>query len=477
MTPLPQLDEQVAALHQLVMPGDVGEAAHVETFGHGPAASVEEEDLEILGVMLSGKHGDVLGRIWDGDYSDFGGDESSGDIRLAGALAFYCAKDPARIERIMRAGPWRPKWDELRGSTTWLGGTIGKAIGSTRSVYIPGRRWEPLNEQDAAPAEPAEAPEQTIARLQRELAAERASKAALQTVLRATRAELERERELRALDRRAELAKQRLRRAWKPGQADAIIAVATIAPPIANAHQTDDPIITREMVAESSGAHPGTAGENLKVFDLEGSPIQRVRKMFGPKALTAYQLNGLTSVEILEGMADLGENLDKRPATRAKRVRCQTCPADTGTVVNIICAGCGALLDERHVAAPSADNVSETLALGERTTPTVIVPLTPQTRNARVAGPPEPDHDGRAAAMVGSGGHREVDRWKTLEARQPIDFEKLRTDRERAESPDPPDWLAEWPDDPPHAPPLPDPHRPEQRSWWSRPPAMMGGAE
>jgi hypothetical protein len=59
----------------------------------------------------------------------------------------------------------------------------------------------------------------------------------------ATRAERDQARELRSLDRRAELAKQRIRRAYKPGQADAIIAVATAAPPIANAHQTDEPII------------------------------------------------------------------------------------------------------------------------------------------------------------------------------------------------------------------------------------------
>jgi hypothetical protein len=58
-------------------------------------------------------------------------------------------------------------------------------------------------------------------------------------------------------------------------------------------------------------------------------------------------------------------------------------------------------------------------------------------------------HDGeetaeRAAAMVATDSGRDVDKWKRLESRVPVDFESVREARRQAQ--EPPDWLEEWPD-------------------------------
>jgi hypothetical protein len=135
-------------------------------------------------------------------------------------------------------------------------------------------------------------------------------------------AELEQERELRARDRRMVLAEQRLDRVSKysDGQKAAIKAVAKIAPALANSLQKDDPIITRTMVAEATGAKPATAGDHLKVFDLEGSPVPRKLKRYGRKDLTHYRPTTRDPVEIIERMAEIGEALDARPRAAASPV-------------------------------------------------------------------------------------------------------------------------------------------------------------
>jgi len=97
----------------------------------------------------------------------------------------------------MRAGPYRPKWDSPRTvtlpdkstvKTTWLGMTIGRAIKARE------RKAPAVFEEPATPAEATGTPEQTIARLERELAQERAASAVRQTVIRTLRAENEEHR-------------------------------------------------------------------------------------------------------------------------------------------------------------------------------------------------------------------------------------------------------------------------------------------
>jgi hypothetical protein len=63
--------------------------------------------------------------LWYGGNLDLG--DSEADASLASRLAFYAGPDPDLIESLMRQSKrCRPKWDDKRGSTTWIGMTIEK---------------------------------------------------------------------------------------------------------------------------------------------------------------------------------------------------------------------------------------------------------------------------------------------------------------------------------------------------------------
>ena len=191
-----------AALDWRALPLADAESIHaavpVVTESSGSAESVAADDMPILEKLFSGRLGDKRMRAWTGDYSDFNDDESAADMSIANGLVVYCAGDVVRAERIMRGGCWRPRWDERRGSTTWLGYTLGKAL----AAY---RRWagepdEPEQEQNnSGYSAPDETLEQRVTRVERELADERRSHAqtravnAVQmTTIRALRADVER---------------------------------------------------------------------------------------------------------------------------------------------------------------------------------------------------------------------------------------------------------------------------------------------
>jgi hypothetical protein len=171
--------------HGLPLADPLPTADPVATAGTGPAQIVDPEDMPILERLFSGRRGEQRMRAWMGDYADFGGDASSADQSIANGLVAYCRGNTARAERIMRAGAWRPKWDERRGSTTWLGYTFGKALAAYRAWT---GRQDATGEPEATEQAPAdETPAQTIARLQHELAQARTVIATQQTVIRAER--------------------------------------------------------------------------------------------------------------------------------------------------------------------------------------------------------------------------------------------------------------------------------------------------
>jgi hypothetical protein len=61
---------------------------------------------------------------------------SENDMALCAHLAFWTGCDPERMERLARrSGMVRPKWNERRGSTTYIGYTIENACAGTENVY------------------------------------------------------------------------------------------------------------------------------------------------------------------------------------------------------------------------------------------------------------------------------------------------------------------------------------------------------
>ena len=105
----------------------------------GPDASMDDEAL--LGRMYASRSGDAIRALMAGDCSAQGGDRSAADMALCSHLAFWCAGDAARMDRIFRrSGLMRDKWDSRRGGTTYGAQTIERAIEGCSEFYRPRER-------------------------------------------------------------------------------------------------------------------------------------------------------------------------------------------------------------------------------------------------------------------------------------------------------------------------------------------------
>lgn len=95
-------------------------------------------DDELVERMLASRSGDDIRALLAGDCSAQGGDHSAADMALCSHLAFWCAGDAARMDRIFRrSGLMRDKWDSRRGGTTYGAQTIGRAISGATEFYRP----------------------------------------------------------------------------------------------------------------------------------------------------------------------------------------------------------------------------------------------------------------------------------------------------------------------------------------------------
>jgi hypothetical protein len=101
-----------------------------------PVQPVGVDDHELLERMFAAANGEKIRRLFAGDTSDHGGDDSAADLALCGHLAFWTGRDAARMDRIFRmSGLMRRKWDERRRDSTYGADTIEKAIAGTTDVY------------------------------------------------------------------------------------------------------------------------------------------------------------------------------------------------------------------------------------------------------------------------------------------------------------------------------------------------------
>ena len=115
-----------------------GRAAAQPTLSEAPAAGVGVDDEELLGRMYASRSGDAIRALMAGDCSAQGGDRSAADMALCSHLAFWCAGDAARMDRIFRgSGLMRDKWDSRRGGTTYGAQTIERAIEGCSEFYRP----------------------------------------------------------------------------------------------------------------------------------------------------------------------------------------------------------------------------------------------------------------------------------------------------------------------------------------------------
>ena len=117
---------------------------HARVFAPKPANGVTPtpirpglvDDGELIRRASAAKNGDKFRRLWDGDTSGHGGDDSGADLALCDALAFWTGKDPSAMDRLFRqSGLMRDKWDEKRPIGTYGSMTVAKAIEGTSETY------------------------------------------------------------------------------------------------------------------------------------------------------------------------------------------------------------------------------------------------------------------------------------------------------------------------------------------------------
>lgn len=100
------------------------------------AAPEKKPDDKLLQKIKSSKSAAQFSRLWAGDTSDYGGDESRADMALCNMLAFWTGKDHKRMDELFRqSGLYRPKWDERRGDHTYGDLTIQEAVDKCSDVY------------------------------------------------------------------------------------------------------------------------------------------------------------------------------------------------------------------------------------------------------------------------------------------------------------------------------------------------------
>ena len=100
---------------------------------------VDLDDDDLLQKARAARNGDKFSRLWAGDTSGHGGDDSVADMALCGCLAFWTGPDAAHIDRLFRrSGLMRPKWDERRGDSTYGSITISKVLAEATEFYRPG---------------------------------------------------------------------------------------------------------------------------------------------------------------------------------------------------------------------------------------------------------------------------------------------------------------------------------------------------
>lgn len=114
-------------------------AQKAHTNGQGKSnATVSLDDQAVLDKMFAGKNGNVLQRLYGGDYSMYLGndgkpDHSKGDASFASALAYYTGCDPVQMQRIFEtSGLIRDKW---RDRKDYREKTINNAINTSQKMY------------------------------------------------------------------------------------------------------------------------------------------------------------------------------------------------------------------------------------------------------------------------------------------------------------------------------------------------------
>jgi putative DNA primase/helicase len=116
-----------------------------------PTYSFGLTDRELIDRAMDAENGQKFSRLWNGNTSEYGGDDSRADLGLCSMLAFWTGKDAQRIDTLFRqSGLMRDKWERR----DYRERTIQAAIDLTTETYSEIGTLLPLPKPK--PAEPIE---------------------------------------------------------------------------------------------------------------------------------------------------------------------------------------------------------------------------------------------------------------------------------------------------------------------------------
>ena len=93
-------------------------------------------DAELLERAFHAKNGSKFERLWRGHWEEEYPSQNEADQALCWHLAFWCGKDPVRMESLFRqSGLYREKWERENCRNN----TIAEPIEVTSNVYNPAK--------------------------------------------------------------------------------------------------------------------------------------------------------------------------------------------------------------------------------------------------------------------------------------------------------------------------------------------------
>lgn len=151
-TTLMRRDSQLADLYRRIFPPS---EAPAPAPARRVAAGLPDDDA-LIAEAKAANDGGKFSRLWDGDTSDYGGDESRADAALILKLAFWTDDDLAAIDRLFRrSGLMREKWDSRRGSSTYGQQTIDRALRRPHETRRPREAHSETRQHENGAAETA----------------------------------------------------------------------------------------------------------------------------------------------------------------------------------------------------------------------------------------------------------------------------------------------------------------------------------
>lgn len=93
---------------------------------------VDVADEEVVRAIRESSQAARFERLYSGNIDEHGGDHSQADLALCSILAFWCGRDPERIDRLFRtSGLYRDKWDRQ----DYRDRTIARALEGREDFY------------------------------------------------------------------------------------------------------------------------------------------------------------------------------------------------------------------------------------------------------------------------------------------------------------------------------------------------------